>query len=197
MRVLKLSALIAILTACGGSGGDNGIVNPPPAKKPDPFVTVRVRNLMDTTTAAGRADWHVYAILTGPYDALNGIALQGYIGLDDVRLHHDVLCVGVSADSVGQRLLTILALADTTTSATTPDASFSAAVTAWYGGARNLPASLMPLTFPATDAWLSVQYAQGHGLTPLDPIKWGFDWTASGTATFYERTDTDAECNRF
>jgi hypothetical protein len=49
MRNLLVSGLF-VLAACGGSS-DNGITNPPPPKKPDPYVTVRVRDLMDTTTA--------------------------------------------------------------------------------------------------------------------------------------------------
>src|SRR4051812_15622888 len=64
MRNLLVSGLF-VLAACGGSS-DNGITNPPPPKKPDPYITVRIRNLMDTTTAPGRAHWHIYAMLSGP-----------------------------------------------------------------------------------------------------------------------------------
>src|SRR4051812_4548333 len=122
---------LAALVACGGSSSDAGITNPP-AKKPDPFVTVRVRDLMDTMTAPGRAHWHIYALLTGPYTAQNGIANQGNIGLNDLELGHGLRCVSVGADSVGQRLLTVLAVADTTTAELTPDAPAAALINAWY-----------------------------------------------------------------
>lgn len=194
MKIRSLYLLLA-LVACGGSE-DGGITDPPP-KKPDPYVTVRVRNMLDTTTAPGRAQWHVYAMLTGPYDAQNGVSYQGNVGLDDLRLDHIFRCVSVAADSVGQRFLSVVAFGDTTTEALTPDAQASAMATAWFSGNHNLPAGWMAITFPPTDAWQSAQYLAGHGLTKADPIKWGFDWTESGTMTFYERTDQDAICATF
>jgi hypothetical protein len=190
-RPLFIGSLFAI-AACGGAAD---IVTPPKKPALDPGLTIRVRDLMDTTTAPGRAHWHVYAILTGPYTALNGVALQGAIDLNDVRLGHNVLCVGVGADSVGQRLITVLAVADTTTSSLTPDATADDIVNAWYAGNHTLPARWAALTFPPQDAWNSVQFQNGHGQTKGDPIKWGFDWTGPGTASFYERTDSDPLCS--
>lgn len=189
-----LTVLLFALAACGGSA-DNGIT-PPPPKKPDPYLTIRVRDLMDTTTAPGRAHWHIFSMLTGPYTALNGIGGQGNIGLNDLELSHDVRCVSIQADSVGQRLVSILALADTTTDQLTPDAQFPPVAEQWYNGNHNLPAGWMALTFPAVDAWQSDQYLAGHGLTSADPIKWNFDWTGAGTVSFVERTDSDLECAR-
>jgi hypothetical protein len=194
MRNLLVSGLF-VLAACGGSS-DNGITNPPPPKKPDPYITVRVRNLMDTTTAPGRAHWHIYAMLSGPDTARNGVVSQGAIGLNDLELSHNLHCVSVGADSVGQRLLSLAAFADTTTSELTPDATADAIAHAWYGGDHNLPAGWASLSFPPTDAWQSAQYLAGHGLVRDDPIKWEFDWTGAGASSFAERTDSDAQCDR-
>lgn len=196
MRASILCGLLAVLAACGGSG-DGGGITPPPPKKPDPYITVRVQNLLDTTMAPGRAQWHVYALLTGPYDAQNGISPQGAISLEDVRLHHNVICIKVGADSVGQRLISPIAVADTTTEALTPDATADGIIQAWYGGNHTLPSGWMAIVVTPTDAWVSQQYTAGHGLTKLDPIKWGFDWTAATTMTFYERSDSDPTCATF
>ena len=187
MRRLSVFALV-LVAACGGSG----ITTPP--KKLDPYLTIRVRDLMDTTTAPGRAHWHMYALLTGPYTSLNGISPQGSIGLNDLRLGHNLGCVSVSADSVGQRLLAVVALADTTTENLTPDALFNNQIALWYAGNLTMPVGWDVLFFVSQDAWNSAQFKAGHGLTSSDPIKWGFDWTARGTTTFYERTDTDPTC---
>lgn len=195
MRGKVLGFLLVVLAACGGSGGNS--ITPPPAKKPDPYLTVRVRDLMDTTTRVGRTQWHIYALLSGPYTALSGISHQGTISLSDIRLHHAALCIGVSADSVGQRLLVTFAIGDTTTEAGTPDAMADSIVGAWYAGSRTLPAGWKALFILPTDAWQSAQYVAGHGLTAQDPIKWGWDWTGSGTTTFTERTDTDPMCSAF
>jgi len=196
-RIISLVALV-LIAACGGSGSDGGITTPPPKPKAlDPFLTIRVRDLMDTTTAPGRAHWHIYALLTGPYTGLNGIARQGEVSLIDVRLGHNVVCGGASADSVGQRLITMLAVADTTTANLTPDATAEGLANDWYAGNHALPSGWMALTFTPQDAWNSAQFLAGHGLTRDDPIKWGFDWTNGGTAAFYERTDTDPACATF
>jgi hypothetical protein len=189
---LPFAALLLSLGACRGAA--DSVAPPPPPPKPDPYVTVRVRDLMDTTTAPGRATWHTFLLLTGPYTAQNGIANQGVIALKDIRLQHGVNCIGVSADSVGQRLISPIALADTTTSAGTPDATALAIVTDWYNGNHTLPAGWMALVVQPIDAFQSAQYNAGHGLTPSDPIKWSFDWTGAGTTSFYERTDADSIC---
>lgn len=194
MRNLLVSGLF-VLAACGGSS-DNGITNPPPPKKPDPYLAIRVRDMLDTTTAPGRAHWHVFAFLTGPYDRLNGIAQQGNIGLNDMRLNHTIRCVLVQSDSVGQRFISVVAFADTTTEQLTADQPFNDFAQQWYAGSRNVPAGWMALSFAATDAWQSQQYLDGHGLTNLDPIRWNFDWTGRGTTAFVERSDAEPECSR-
>jgi hypothetical protein len=185
-----LSFALLSLAACGGSG--NGIT--PAPKKPDPYVTIRVSDLMDTTTAPGRAHWHAYLMLTGPYTALNGIAYQGNYGLNDRQLNHNIRCTSVSADSVGQRLLSFTAFADTTTDQLTAEDQFTAYSEVWYSGNHTLPNGWMVLTFPPVDAWQSAQYLAGHGLTPSDPVKWDLTWTGAGVVTFTERTDSDPQC---
>lgn len=189
-----IAGLALTLAACGG-GGVTSVVTPPAKPKPDPYLTIRVRDLMDTTTRPGRADWRTYILLTGPFIGKNALVREGAIGLPDIRAGHNMNCVGVGADSVGQRLIAILAVADTTTSALTSDAPFDSLAARWYAGNLTLPSGWMVLTFAATDAWQSAQYIAGHGLTMADPIKWGFDWTARGTTAFYERTDTDPVCS--
>lgn len=187
MRVL-FAGLMLSLMACGSS---TDLAKP----KPDPYVTVSVRNQLDTTTRPGRAQWHVYLLLTGPYVGQNGISPQGAISLEDIRLHHDKLCIVIAADSVGQRFISPIAVADTTTSSLTADATANSIVSNWYAGDHNLPAGWMALFVPPTDAWVSDQYNAGHGLVPSDPIKWGFDWTGAGITSFYERTDAEPVCN--
>jgi hypothetical protein len=190
MRHLLTISLLA-LAACGGS--DHGIT--PPPKKPDPYVTIRVRDVMDTTTAAGRAHWHSYLMLTGPYTALNGIFLESDFSLTDRRLNHNVQCLSISADSVGQRLLSVVAFADTTTEQSTASAQFDDYSQVWYSGNHTLPTGWMALTFAPVDAWQSAQYLAGHGLRPSDPVKWDLTWTGAGVVSFTERTDSDAQCS--
>jgi hypothetical protein len=192
-----LAAGLLVLAACGAGSDGGGITPPPPVpKKPDPYITIRVRDLMDTTTLDGRAHWHMWVVLTGATNEnLNGILYQGNIGLNDMELSHNVRCIAVAADSVGQRLVTIVAFADTTTDQLTPDATAESIANAWYAGNHVLPNGWAVLTFPPTDAWQSAQYVAGHGLIKSDPIKWGFDWTGAGVATFSERTDNDPQCS--
>lgn len=194
MRKVRALALL-VLAACGSA--TEPVVKPNP--KLDPYFIVRVRNQLDTTTAPGRAHWHIYELFTGPYDRLNGIQNQGAISLEDLRLNHYFRCVGAQADSVGQRFVSILAVADTTTSNLTPDATAFAFVQAWYDGNHTPPAGWMAIALPPTDAWTSAQFTAGHGLVSTDPIKWGLDWTGRGAINFYERpsTDTDPLCTTF
>lgn len=195
MRAFLILSVLGIV-ACGGGGKDGGgIVTPPPAAKPDPFITIRLRNQLDTTSRAGRAHWAFYGLITGsPNPAQNGITHQGAISLQDVRLGHTLLCPAFDADSVGQRFVELIGFADTTTEALTPQVEFDARAAAWFGGDHSLPSGWGALTTTATDAWNSAQYNAGHGLTKSDPIKWGFDLTGTGQATFYERTDSDPDC---
>lgn len=191
----RLSLLLALtLMACGGSGDGTTPLPKPPAK-PDPYVTVRVRDMLDTTVTPGRSAWHLYAILTSPEVGQNGVSGQGALTFDDVRFNHNVHCVSVGADSVGQRFLALLALADTTQPSSS-QASADVIVDAWIAGNHTLPSGWMAIASIARDAWDSDQYRAGHGLVRTDPIKWGWDWTASGTATLYERSATDNDfCN--
>src|SRR4051812_25303601 len=130
MKKLLLTTLALAAIACGGSDLP---------KKPDPYLTVRVRNQLDTTTAPGRAHWHTYILLTGPYTALNGVSFQGTFSLSDIRHGISTHCMSAGADSVGQRFLSLIAVADTTTEQLTADATAQSIVTAWYNGNHNLP----------------------------------------------------------
>lgn len=194
MRNLLVSGLF-VLAACGGSS-DNGITNPPPVpKKPDPYITIRLRHEMDTTTAAGRAHWAFYGLITGSDNpAQNGIRYEGAISLIDFRNGHTQLCPSFDADSVGQRLVEVVGFADTTTENLTPQVDFDARAASWYAGSHVLPSGWAALTTTATDAWQSQQYNAGHGLTKTDPILWGFDLTGAGQSSFYERNDSDPSC---
>lgn len=197
MRYLLASAIL-LLSACGGSGDGGGITTPPPVKKkPDPYITIRLRHMMDTTSAAGRAHWTFYGLITGSDNpAQNGITHQGSISLVDYRNGHVLLCPAFDADSVGQRLVELIGFADTTTDQLKPLVEFDARAAAWYAGNHTLPSGWDALTTGANDAWQSAQYDAGHGLTKSDPIKWGFDLTGSGQSSFYERTDSDPDCNK-
>lgn len=166
-------------------------------RKPDPFLTIRVRNLMDTTTKEGRAHWHLYAILTGPQINQNGVSPQGNFDLDDYRRGQAVTCVSVAADSVGQRLVSVIAFADTSTGELTADRVTDSLATNWFNGNTTLPTNWRALFNIPADAWVSAQYLAGHGLVPTDPIRWALDWTDRGTVLFYERTDADARCSLF
>jgi hypothetical protein len=147
--------------------------------KLDPWLTIRVRDLLDTTQAPGRAQWRVYAMLTGADINLHGFGRQAAFSLEDVRLNHNLTCIGVRADSVGQRLIALLAIADTTVETSrTPDAPADSVAAAWYAGSRTLPAGWMALYLPPVDAWDSQQFQAGRGLVAQDPIKWGWDWSA-------------------
>lgn len=195
-RLLVALAIATIQSACGGSSGNS--IGPAGKPKPDPFITVRVRDFLDTTQAVGRAHWHVYVNIISADANKAGFVPVGNVSLVDVRLHHTLLCQGIGADSVGQRFVAFVALADTTTEALTPDASAASLALQWFGGNHTLPTGWMALAQVETDPWTSAQYEAGHGLVPSDPIKWGWDWSDGGVATFYERTSGDTEaCNTF
>lgn len=183
---IQALALTAFLAACGGTDLP---------KKPDPYLTIRLQNQLDTTTRPGRATWHTYLLLTGPYTAQNGISPQGGVSLQDIRLGLVTKCLTADADSVGQRLLTLIALADTTTEQGSADATAQSIVTDWYNGNHNLPTGWMALSTAPADAWNSQQFEGGHGLVPSDPIKWDWTWTGSGATNFAERTDSDPLCS--
>lgn len=187
-------AVIAVL-ACS-KGATAPIVTKAP--KPDPYITIRVRDNLDTTTAAGRAAWRIYLFLSGPLVGSNGISGKGSINLTDVRLGHTQSCWRVAADSIGQRLVAPFALGDTSHATQQPDVVYDSIAARWYAGDHTPPVGFVVLTITPTDAWNSVQYANGHGLVQSDPIKWAWDWTGSGIATFTERAATDtAGCNTY
>lgn len=195
MRYLIASALI-FLAACGGSGGDGGITNPPPPKKPDPWITVRVRDQLDTTTANGRANWRTYAFLTGQTDNKDGWVFQFSVSMDDFRAGHSIVCMTAGADSVGQRIYEAVAFADTTTEALRPDAVADSIAARWFRSDHALPDGWKAMTTGPSDAWNSQQYLAGHGLVTSDPIRLGFDWSGTGSVSFYERTDVDPKCGQ-
>lgn len=197
MQKTLVFLLAVALAACGGSSSPGGVTAPPPPRKPDPFITIRVRDQLDTTTAVGRTQWHVYVLLTGPQVNQNGIAFQGDIQLSDRRMGITTRCMSIGADSVGQRYVETFALGDTTTEQASSHAKADSIVNAVYNGARTLPPGWKALFIQPTDAWNSQQYQAGHGRTDGDPIKWSWDWTGAGTTTFYERAATDTTaCNR-
>jgi hypothetical protein len=196
MRFSSLSSVLgAVLFAAACSPSNDVVATVKP--KPDPYITVRFRNLADTTTAIGRAHWHIYMNITSADPNQAAFVVVGNIGLNDLRLNHTFRCQGVGADSIGQRLVAFLALADTMTSELTAQAPADSVARAWVAGNQSVPAGWMALYQPSADAWTSQQFAAGHGLFATDPIKWGFDWAGNPAPAFYERTDTDATCGNF
>lgn len=198
MKRFAFGFLLVAAVACGGSESDIGVTDPPPGKKAlDPFLTIRVRNQLDTTKAPGRAAWTIYALLSGPYTNQNGISHQADNSLADIRRGLGVRCMGAGADSVGQRLFSVLAIADTTTEDYPLSVTVNALAIQWYDGNHTLPAGWMAIVFPPADLWDSQQFTNGHGLVKSDPVKWGFDWTDAGSTSLYERSDADPTCAIF
>lgn len=194
MRHLMIVFLTVLLAACGSDKPT--IIDPITGKpKPDPWITVRVRNMLDTTKAPGRADWRVYASLTGEVPTRNGVVFQASMSLAELRQNRGSFCMYAGADSVGQRLYEAVAFADTTSESPRPAALADSIAARWHRNDHVLPQGWMALTTGASDAWVSQQYLAGHGLVPSDPIKLGFDWTDTGTISFYERTDSNTQCN--
>lgn len=187
MKRLVFALLAAVTLACGNSTGP---------RAPDPYLTIRVRDMFDTTQTMGQTEWRLYLFLSGPYSAQNGISPQGSFTRGDVSVGHIEMCMAVASDSVGQRLLTPIAIGDTIQKTLHPDAWYDSVATTFYNGNRTLPVGIVVLGFTPRDAFQSDQYQAGHGLTRGDPIKWGWDWTGANTTTFSERTDFDPSCGR-
>lgn len=192
----RLSFLLFILAACGAA--DITTPDTPAAKKPralDPYITVRIRDLLDPATAVGKAEWRVYHSIT---DAINPAGYVARVAALTSEARFAQTCFSAAADSIGQRMLSLLAIADTTRLAANPvpDSVPNAIARDWYNGQRTLPSGWMAISFPLTDVWDSEQFRAGRGLTYSDPIKWGWDWTGIGTARLYERaaTDTTGAC---
>jgi hypothetical protein len=189
---MTLGGALVLAAACSGSSTQPGTKAP----ALDPYITIRVLNHLDTTTKAGRASWRVFALLSGPQVNQNGLAPQGTYTITDARFNHPLMCIAAGADSIGQRLIAPFAIGDTINEVLQPSTATDSIVARWYAGNHNPAAGYIILTITPTDAWDSPQFVAGHGLTPNDPIKWAWDWTGSGTATFAERTLTDtASCN--
>lgn len=188
MKRFLIGAIAVVLVACDNITGDK--------RAPDPYLTIRVKNMFDTAGAMGQTDWKMYLFLSGPYSAQNGISPQGAITRDDVRKNY-ALCMRVASDSVGQRFLTPVAVGDTIQKSLHPDAYYDSLATTFYNGNRTLPPGIVVLAFTPRDAFQSDQYQAGHGQHPDDPIKWAWDWTGTNTTTFYERTDVDVRCDTY
>lgn len=194
MKRLVFGGLFALLAACGGTN-----VTKPKALDPD--LMVRIRDQFDTTTAVGRTHWHIYLLLSSvesPSQA--GIAPVGNISLANARSGINTLkCVRVASDSIGNRLMSLIAVGDTTNDgALTPDSTAQNIALAWQAGSRTLPAGYKALFIAPVDAWDSQQFANGHGLVASDPIRWGWDWTDGGATTFYEMDIADVSgCGAF
>lgn len=192
MRKFFAVMFLVVLVACGSSTG-------PGHRAPDPYIAVRVLDQMDTTTATGRADWRLFALLSGPQVNQNGVSNQGNIAMLERRTHRARQCIQIAADSVGQRFLSILALADTTTEMSTDANATQAGIIAeaWFNGNHALPPHWKAIELTPVDAWQSVQFDEGHGRISDDPIMWDWIWTGQGSTTFAERSDlTDPYCGR-
>lgn len=198
MKRLLCSLAIVLLAACGGS-------NTAPAKKLDPEMLVRVRDLFDTTTVNGRAHWHVYMTLTSPDAGKEGLSPVGNFDMGTRRYAaannglQSFRCIRVGSDSLGNRFMSLLAVADTTVGdALTPDSTARNIAVAWGAGSRSLPPGYKAIFLAPVDAWDSEQFKQGHGLTYTDPVRWSWDMAGAGTATFYEMTPADtAGCGSY
>jgi hypothetical protein len=182
-RLFSLVALV-LIAACGGSGS-NSITNPPP--KVDPYVIVRLQDLLDTTTVLGRTFWHVYVQILSSDPNQAGLAFSGGFGLKALRLGGNTICQRFSEDSVGQRQIAVVAIGDTTTEGEPSIDATTAIATAWFTGNHTLPAGYKVLHAGPVDPGInSIQYANGHGLTGTDPIKWSWDL---GAAALVEEPD--------
>jgi hypothetical protein len=194
-RIFGLVAGIAIVAACGSEP-----VEPPAGKpKPDPYIAVRVAHDLDTTTKVGRANWVLYALLSGPNVNLNGAYPLSVLTMTSVRAGDRVRCMAISADSVGQRLIAPFAIGDTVDRPFQGAEATDSIAARWHAGNHASAAGYVILTMDPVDAWDSQQYAAGHGLVPSDPIKWAWTWTGTGATTFLERTANDGlqNCNQY
>ena len=190
-RLVAFLMAVAVVTAC------NGTTDPEKkARAEDPYITVRVTNNLDTTTAPGRTPWRIYALIYSEQVNQQGFAYSGSMTLTDIRNGFNIACMGVGSDSIGQRLIEPFALGDTVNKQPLTEAVADPIVAEWMNGNHNLPAGYMAIRIPPVDAWTSEQFAAGHGRVPADPIKWKWDWTGTGQTTFLERTASDtARCN--
>lgn len=181
---LMLCVTVCAIAACGGSGD----VTPPIVKvKPDPYATIHLTSALDTNTAWGRATWDLYVIFTGVEDrSPNGLGVfpQGTLNLDDIRLGHNIRCFGFNEDTVGNRLITLLAVADTVHITLDSDAASVAA--AWFAGNHTLPSGWAALVVGPVDPVVSTQYLAGHGLAPADPVRWTLSLAGAGNISFTE-----------
>src|SRR6267378_1260456 len=104
MRRFLLLALVLV-------GCSNSVA---PRPRPDPFVTVWVRDQYDSTSARGQSTWTTFVILSGPVATQNGWGQQGSLGpTSDPAQRFSSTCESVSADSLSERLALWVALTDT------------------------------------------------------------------------------------
>lgn len=187
--MMRRTLLTAGLLACAACGSSTG----PP--KPDPFMVIRVQDGLDPSSVLGQSEWHVYVLLTGPYPNQNGVLSVDVFHPEANR--SKVGCASIEADSAGQRLVQLVAFADTVNK-TLSDVNARAIAEAWFGGNHTVPLGIAVILQPLPmDPFDSQQYQQGHGLTRQDPVRWSWDWAADGTATMNEAPSGLPQCPTF
>lgn len=169
--------LALLLAACGGS------TEPPQQqqqtetkqKAVDPAMRIHVLNRLDTASAMGRGVWNVFVLIYSPDQNQAGVAYTG--GPDPMGGS----CIAFSSDSIGQRQVIVLALADTVHP--TSQATAASIANAWFSGTHTIPAGWAVLPSDSLDWGVSAQFDAGHGRTSSDPIRWSLTWTSPATVT--------------
>lgn len=182
---------LVVATLCAvACGGKNSITQP--SKAVDPAISIRVLDQLDTTTAAGRASWVVFPLFYSADPNQTGVGYTGSIGLSDLRAGRTLHCVSFGTDSIGQRQVIVLAVADTQ-HGTQTDASAQSVANAYFAGNHTLPAGWMAIRSDSLDWGVSQQFTNGHGLTQADPIRWALTWSGGGTVARAE-APSDPAC---
>lgn len=157
------------------------------------FISIHLLDQLDTTTAPGRSLWVINLLVYSKDPNQTGIAYQGNEGFADVRLGHSSRCSNYGVDSLGQRQVIVLALADTL-HMTQADADANVLARQWYSGNRNLPPGWMALRSDSVDWAVSAQRDAGHGYVASDPIRWLITWSGKATVSRAE-APTDNVCS--